>query len=309
MKDLSKRTAVLVRFGYDGAGFYGLQPQPGVRTAGAALEERLRAAAGARPKGLAFAARTDRGVHAEKNLATCYFLADKGAPAAERNRVVDVDAVARAAAVDRDDGLRDVVVCAVDPRVHARGISRGKHYRYVLRGGVDPEPEQPGPHEAERPDGGPADADGGPFRFTDPHRWSVAPPLDLARMQAAAAQLRGTFDFSSFRAGGCSAASPIKTLYRFDVTADGADVVVDLVGDAFVRKMVRNLIGLLAEVGTGWRPVDDVARVVAARHRQAAGITAPPQGLTLMAVGSAWPPDGSWLLPDCPKDHVVDDGD
>lgn len=279
MKDLSKRTAVLVRFGYDGAGFYGLQPQPGVPTAGGALEARLRAAAGARPKGLAFAARTDRGVHAEKNLATCYFLADKGDAPLD----LDVDALAAAAAADRDDGLRDVVVCAVDPRVHARGISRGKHYRYVFRGGCAPD-----------------DLD-------DARRWRVAPALDVGAMAAAAAQLEGTHDFSSFRAGGCSAASPTKTLYRFDVAKDGADVVVDLVGDAFVRKMVRNLMGLLAEVGSGWRAVADVDRVVAARDRQAAGITAPPQGLTLVAVGSAWPADGSWRLPDCPPDDVADD--
>ena len=291
MKDLSKRSAVLVRFGYDGARFFGLQPQPGLPTAGAALFARLHEAACARPKGLAFAARTDRGVHAERNLATAYFLADKGAAPLNWS-AVDVAAVAERAAVDRDDGLRDVEVYAVDPRVHARGISRGKHYRYVVRGGVDVE---------------------GAEALADPQRWRVAPVLDVDAMSAAAAQLVGTHDFSSFRAGGCSAASPTKTLYRFDVStvvaADGAtDIVVDLVGDAFVRKMVRNLLGLLAEVGAGWRRVDDVAGIVAARHRQAAGLTAPPQGLTLVAVGSAWPPDGSWRLPDCPADddHAAD---
>ncbi len=286
VKDLSKRTAVLVRFGYDGKGFYGLQPQPGVATAGAALEARLRAAAGARPKGLAFAARTDRGVHADANLATAYFLADKGQP----DLALDVAAVAARAAVDRDDGLKDVVVCAVDPRVHARGISRGKHYRYVLRGGVDPGADGAG--------------------LDDPRRWRVAPALDVVAMRAAAAQLKGTHDFSSFRAGGCSAASPVKTMFRFDVDEDGADVVVNLVGDAFVRKMVRNLIGVLAEVGTGWRPAADIPRILEARHRQSAGMTAPPQGLTLVAVGCAWPADGSWRLPDCPPDDVDgDDGD
>jgi tRNA pseudouridine38-40 synthase len=286
VKDLSKRAAVLVRFGYDGSRFWGLQPQPGLPTAGGALEARLHDAAGLRPRGLAFAARTDRGVHADANLATCFFVDDAGA-------AVDVAAVARAAAADRDDGLRDVAVFAVDPRVHARGVSRGKRYRYRLRGGVDV-----------------VDVDDDDA-LVDPRRWRVAPRLDVARMQAAADRLKGSHDFSSFRAGGCSAATPRKTLYRFDVAPDGDDVVVDLVGDAFVRKMVRNLIGLLAEIGAGWRDGDDVEAgvdaVLAARHRQAAGLCAPPQGLTLVAVGSAWPDDGSWLLPECPV--VRDDDD
>lgn len=270
MKDLSRRTAVLVRFGYDGSGFWGLQPQPGLKTAGGALEQRLLEAAGHRPKGLAFAARTDRGVHAERNLATCWFGPGKG----EADVVIDFDEFAARVGADRDDGLKDVSVLQVPPTVHARGISRGKHYRYILRGGVD---------EAS---------------LDDAAAFAVVPELDVVRMRAAAAILRGRHDFSSFRAGGCSAASADKHLMHFDVT-DGGDgrVVVDLKGDAFLRKMVRNLMGLLAEVGTGWRSIDDVAAVLAAKHRQAAGICAPPQGLTLVAVGCAWPPDGSWLLP------------
>lgn len=282
MKDLSKRTAILVRFGYDGAGFWGLQPQPGLPTAGGALEKRLQEAASARPKGLAFAARTDRGVHAEHNLATCWFGPSKG----EADVVIDFAALASAAAGDRDDGLKNVVVVQVPPTVHARGISRGKHYRYRLRGGVVV-------------DGAATDA------LQDPRRWRIAPALDVKRMQEAAAILRGSHDFSSFRAGGCSAASANKNLFRLDVSAvddadQGNDVVVDLVGDAFVRKMVRNLIGLLVEVGSGWRAVSDVAAVLEANNRQAAGICAPPEGLTLVAVGSAWPADGRWLLPDVP---------
>ncbi len=297
MKDLSKRTALLVRFGYDGAGFFGLQPQPGLQTAGGALEKRLhdavsQQAPGARPKGLAFAARTDRGVHAVANLATCYFLADKGTPALS----IDVDALGRAAAVDRPDGLRHVEVRRVPPNVHARGISRGKHYRYLLRdrcdpAGLDGELED-GPHDG----------------LQDGQRWRVVPPLDVDVMNAAASVLAGRHDFSSFRAGGCTAAQAQKTLYRFEVSRRGDDVVVDLVGDAFLRKMVRNLVGFLAEIGSGWRPfvVVDVVAVLEARHRQAAGLCAPPDGLTLMAVGSAWPDDGEWLLPDAPAVRVVD---
>ncbi len=268
MKDLSDRTALLVRFGYDGGRFWGLQPQRGLPTAGAALARRLTEAAGAPPKGLCFAARTDRGVHALSNLATCYWRLD-----------VDVDNVLQALSQERDDGLLAVHGACVPPTVHARGISRGKHYRYRIRD------QQAGDD------------------LDDTRAWRVVPTLDPARMQEAARALLGRHDFSSFRAGGCSAATAEKTLYRIDVSRDGADIVVDLVGDAFLRKMVRNLVGLLAEVGSGWRPVDDVVAVLGARVRQAAGVCAPPEGLTLVAVGCAWPDDGSALLEGTPHER------
>jgi tRNA pseudouridine38-40 synthase len=269
-KDLSRRTAVLVRFGYDGARFHGLQPQPGLPTAGGALRDRLTAAAGAPPSGLAFAARTDRGVHACSNLATCYWRTP-----------VDVAAVAAAAAVDTADGLRDVVVVAVPPTVHARGISRGKHYRYRIEDGSDP------------------------ACLDDATAWRIVPPVDVGRMAAGAARLVGRHDFTSLRGAGCSAASADKTLFSLDVVrAVCGAIVVDVVGDAFVRHMVRNLVGLLVEVGTGLRAPGDIDAVLAARSRQAGGLMAPGAGLTLVAVGAAWPPDGSGRLPGTPADDA-----
>jgi tRNA pseudouridine38-40 synthase len=274
VKDLRHRVTVLVRFGYDGARFFGLQPQPGVPTAGAALEARLAAAAGQPAKGLAFSARTDRGVHAEKNLATCFFLT--GVVKGVDHGVVDVDAVRAAVVVDRDDGIGVVELLPIPPTVHARSVSRGKHYRYRVRA-VDVDS---------------VDVD------TDGHRWLVVPHIDVVQMRAAAAQLVGHHDFTSFRGGGCTAASAEKHVWRIDVDEADGDVVVDICGDAFLRKMVRNVMGVLVEVGTGWRAASDVADILAAKDRRRAGLCAPPEGLTLVQVGSAWPDDGSWLLPD-----------
>jgi tRNA pseudouridine38-40 synthase len=266
-KDLSRRKAVLVRFGYDGARFFGLQPQPGLPTAGGALLDRLTKAVGARPSGLAFAARTDRGVHAERNLATCYWRKDVVGD-------VDVDRLAAAVHADTGDGLRDVELVGVPPTVHARGISRGKHYRYRIKDGADPD------------------------ELDDTAAWRIVPAVDVAAMGAAALHLRGRHDFSSLRGGGCSASSAEKTLFSLTIArADDGAVTVDVVGDAFVRHMVRNLVGLLVEVGTGLRSPADVDGILAARHRQAAGLMAPGAGLTLVAVGSSWPADGSGRLP------------
>ena len=258
MKDLSDRTTLLVAFGYDGARFFGLQPQLDRPTAGAALIARLTEAFGTPPRGLAFAARTDRGVHATHNLATCWY---RDLPAPD-------DGLAELAR-ERDDGLRAVSAVRIPPQVHARGASRGKHYRYVVEDGCGPD-----------------------SRSSDV-AWRIVPIIDVKRAQGAARLLMGTHDFSSLRGGGCDAQSTEKTLSLVQVGRVEEQVVIDVVGNAFLRKMVRNLVGLLVEVGTGWREPADVATILAAKSRMAAGLCAPPEGLTLVQVGFAWPPDGS----------------
>jgi tRNA pseudouridine38-40 synthase len=259
-KDFSDRLTLLITFGYDGGRFYGLQAQPDRPTAGAALAARLEAAAGRKASGLVYAARTDRGVSALENRATCYF----------RKLDVPPDVIRQALLTDTKDGLWVRAVDVVPPTVHARGEARGKHYRYRVEDGAAPD------------------------ALLSLTAWRVVPPLDLAPMRAAAAQLTGTHDFSSLRGAGCTAAETTKTLRTIAVHRRADAVTIDVVGDAFLRKMVRNLVGLLVEVGTGWRPAAQLPAVLAARHRQAAGLCAPPEGLTLVRVGFGWPPSGDY---------------
>ena len=264
------RFQLLVRFGYDGARFHGVQPQGmGISTAGQAVKDRLLQAAGVPPKALNFAARTDAGVHAIANLATCYFR-DVDDAAAEQIR--------RRLEQARDDGLVHVRAFRVPPTVHARGSARGKRYRYLVDDNADPA-------QLER------------------HRsWAVVPALDIDAMRAAARHLEGTHDFSSLRGGNCSAASATKTLARvriggpFPLQQGQHRFLVEVAGNAFLRKMMRNLTALLVEIGAGLRSPDDVPAILATRDRSAAGVCAPPQGLTLLVVGCAWPEDGTGLI-------------
>src|SRR5262249_54001474 len=73
-------------------------------------------------------------------------------------------------------------------------------------------------------------------------------------------------------------------------------IVVEVAGTAFVRKMLRNLVALLVEVGAGLRDPDDVVAILEARDRKQAGLCGPPSGLCLVEVGCAWPEDGSGLI-------------
>ncbi|MFL5287370.1 MAG: tRNA pseudouridine(38-40) synthase TruA [Rhodopila sp.] len=115
--------------------------------------------------------------------------------------------------------------------------------------------------------------------------WHVAVPLDAAAMHEAAQRLLGRHDFTSFRAASCQARSPMRTLDRLDVTRNGD--IIELVTEArsFLHHQVRNFAGTLKLVGEGRWTADRVAAALAACDRAAAGPTAPPEGLTLTAVG------------------------
>lgn len=263
-----RRIQFLFRFGYDGSRFHGLQPQPTLPTAGGALRERIRAAAEQAPRALAFSARTDAGVHAQLNLATCWLVGPMDA----------VDFCQRVT-MPRDDGLFFVQVEMVPTNVHARGIARGKRYRYIIEDGCDE------------------------TKIDSRYAWQIVPQLDLDRMREGAKHLEGTFDFSSFRAARCNMQSAEKTLTRVRIygplplAENRRRIFIELCGNAFLRKMVRIIVGTLAEVGAHLRPPADVACIRDAKSRTAAGITAPARGLVLLRVGCAWPEDGSRLLP------------
>lgn len=115
--------------------------------------------------------------------------------------------------------------------------------------------------------------------------WWIRRPLDLDRMREAARDLLGTHDFEAFRAAGCVAKHAVRTLYALDLRPGAhARVELEVVGNAFVRNMVRIIAGTLAEVGVGKRSPDSVRDVLARRSRAGAGMTAPPQGLCLEEV-------------------------
>jgi tRNA pseudouridine38-40 synthase len=113
-------------------------------------------------------------------------------------------------------------------------------------------------------------------------------------MMRAGQALVGTHDFTSFAASDGSHNSAVRSLYTIELHADGPRLDVTFVGSAFLKQMVRNLVGTLVEVGQGKRAPDSMAAILAARDRRTAGATAPALGLTLERV---------WLKtdPDAPK--------
>jgi tRNA pseudouridine38-40 synthase len=108
--------------------------------------------------------------------------------------------------------------------------------------------------------------------------------LDEGRMRAAASFLLGEHDFSAFRAMECQARSPVRRVHRLDVRRDGEIVNIDVVADSFLHHMVRNIAGVLIDIGSGKQEPEWAQGVLAGRDRTLGGVTAPSQGLCLMAV-------------------------
>ena len=114
--------------------------------------------------------------------------------------------------------------------------------------------------------------------------WWVPRPLDIELMRQGAQYLLGHHDFSSFRAAACQAKSPIKTLDKLDISAQGEEVIFNVEARSFLHHQVRNFVGTLKLVGEGRLTPEDVKRILEAKNRSAAGPTAPASGLYLARV-------------------------
>ena len=233
---------------YDGTEYHGWQIQPDGPTIQGVLEAALKRMLGEAVR-VAAAGRTDAGVHAAGQVVS--FSLQREVPADTLLRALN-------ALTPRDVTIRDAQVVAddFDPRRAAR--SRVYVYRIVNTRWPSP--------------------------FWRRYAWHVPRPLDVERMRAAGAVLLGKHDFTSFQAAGCDADNPVRRVLRSEIETVDPLVVYTIEATAFLRHMVRNIIGTLVEVGSGERTVDDVARLLAARDRTLAGPTVPACGLCLQRV-------------------------
>lgn len=240
------RIAAIVE--YDGSDFSGWQWQDDAPSVQQAVESALSQVANA-PIRVTTAGRTDAGVHASAQV--IHF--DTNALRSDYSWI-------RGANSNLPDSVALLWAGEIDPGFHARFAATGRQYCYViLNRSVRPT------YLAKR--------------VTHEYR-----PLDVERMQAAALHLFGTHDFSSFRAVQCQAKSPVRTLRELNVTRQGDFIVIKADANAFLHHMVRNLAGVLMEIGAGEKEPDWALEVLNARDRTLGGVTASPAGLYLTAV-------------------------
>ncbi|MFT5573542.1 MAG: tRNA pseudouridine38-40 synthase [Cryomorphaceae bacterium] len=234
---------------YDGSAFSGWQTQKhDVRTVQEAVEAALSKVAD-QVTTIITAGRTDRAVHASHQV--IHFDSD-----AERSSFAWCRGTNRF--LDRD--VRLLWVCPVNDEFHARFAALSRSYRFIIYN---------------------APIKSALYRHfvTHEHR-----ELDSLNMTMAAECLLGEHDFSSFRAAGCQAHSPVRNLLHFELQQKDHWIWFDVTANAFLQHMVRNLAGSLIEVGAGERKVDWMAEVLEHKDRTKAGATAQPNGLYLVGV-------------------------
>ncbi|MCK4426072.1 MAG: tRNA pseudouridine(38-40) synthase TruA [Deltaproteobacteria bacterium] len=129
--------------------------------------------------------------------------------------------------------------------------------------------------------------------FWNERAWLLNRSLDIHSMEKALSPLIGTHDFSAFKASGSNAKTGIRTIYSCEIKAitgeifppsGGLHYMFTIAANGFLRYMVRNIVGLLVQIGIRTRSHKDMANVLASKDRSSAGPTAPPQGLYLEQV-------------------------
>lgn len=240
-------TRVRLEIEYDGSGFSGWARQPGLRTVQGELETAL-ATVLREAIELTVAGRTDTGVHALGQVASFETAAEVPPDLARSLNGVGPDDIAVRAAAVVGDGF------------DARRDARSRTYRYRIFARATPSPFERG------------------RALWWPHR------LDRDALEACAAALLGTHDFTAF--------TPTQTDHvRFDRDVLNAAWTFDhdlaqfhITADAFMRNMVRVLVGTQLEVASGRRTLNSFKQLLRGAARSEAGDTAPPHGLYLESV-------------------------
>jgi tRNA pseudouridine38-40 synthase len=238
---------------YRGAAYAGWQRQENAVAVQQVVEEALERLLGHAVR-IVGASRTDAGVHARAQVAHL-----------ELPRDFPPRGLVHGTNRHLPEDVRVLAAAAMPPGFHARKHAAGKEYLYRLsRAAVI----------------SPLDA-----LFVAP----APAALDLDRMARAASSLPGRHDFSAFALAGGSHGQPFRRIFSARWEERGEEIAFQVVGEGFLRGMVRALVGTLVEVGTGRRTPESFAGLLAGRPRGEAGPTAPARGLVLRRV--LYPPE------------------
>ncbi|MFC0409423.1 tRNA pseudouridine(38-40) synthase TruA [Roseomonas elaeocarpi] len=230
---------------YDGAPYAGWQRQENAPSIQQLIEEAAAPLNGGQPAATVAAGRTDAGVHAVGQVARIEIALDL--PPERVREAIN--------ARTRPHPVAVVAAARAPEGWNARFSATRRGYRYRI---LD-RPARPA---------------------LDLGRvWHLPRRLDAAAMHAAAQGLLGRHDFSAFRASACQAKDALRTLDRLDVFRDGDEIIILAEARSFLHHQVRNMVGTLAEVGSGRRSVSWPAEVLARCERRLAGQTAPAEGL------------------------------
>jgi tRNA pseudouridine38-40 synthase len=239
---------IALKLAYDGRGYPGWQTQSNGLAIQDCVERALRTVAGA-PVVTVCAGRTDAGVHAISQVV--HFECDSARP---------ISAWVRGVNSHLPDSIAVQAATEVDEQFHARYSARRRRYTYLV------------------------------YRASQRHpllegraAW-VFDPLEVESMREAAGHLVGRHDFSAFRSSQCQAKTPVRDLQSLVIDEQGPLLRVQLVANAFLHHMVRNIVGALIWIGAGKRPAAWMRELLQEADRTRAAPTFAPDGLYLTGV-------------------------
>jgi len=244
----SRRNIKLV-LEYDGASYHGWQRQAGALSIQEVIETRLGVMLGHRV-GVYASGRTDAGVHAKGQVVNFHTLTS-----------LTPDEILKGLNSLLPDDIVVLMAEEVDESFHARFSAVSKVYEY---------------HILNRPVAS---------ALMRNYAWHIRRPLALAPMEECLKRIRGPNDFSAFMASGSRTSSTERNMLRAVLERPWPDELkFTFEANGFLRRMVRNLIGTIVEVGKGHRTADDFERIIRSGDRKRAGMTAPGHGLYLVSV-------------------------
>jgi tRNA pseudouridine38-40 synthase len=234
---------------YDGESYYGWQRHNEHPTIQAALEDAVTKCFGLRHN-IEGSGRTDRGTHAEGQIATILLPEN-----------IDEEATLKSLNEVLDSSIEIINLEKVSDDFHARSSALGKCYKFKIWNHIDLPPERAG------------------------KVWYIPEQLDVKLMKDACHHFVGTLDFASFaKVPNFKRTTSVRAVYSFALTWEGPLLTFSIIGEGFLYKMVRNIVRAVVKVGEGRTVVNRIPQIIKAKNRNAAPGTAPASGLYLDTV-------------------------
>lgn len=233
---------------FDGTNYCGWQSQPNGATVQDEIEKRINTITTEDIR-IHSSGRTDAGVHAEHMVAIFH-----------TEREIDTEKFKLSMNALLPDDIVLLKVESVDMSFHSRKSAKRKVYEYHIL------------NRQER------------SVFLNRYAWHVRKPLDVDRMIAASKLLLGEHDFAAFASVGGSVKTTVRTIHEINIVRGGDMIVITCTGSGFLKQMVRNIVGLLVQVGQGKFDVGFVTEVLKKMSKEKLYVTAPACGLFLKNV-------------------------
>lgn len=238
----------LIKFSYDGTAYSGFQSQPNLDTIQDRLEEALKIINNGKKTNIVATGRTDKGVHA-----LCqYAHAD-----------IDVDIteykLKRAMNSNLPEDIHVIETKVVPDDFHARYNVKSKEYKYYINLG-----------------------EYNPLERNYVFQYNYV--LNIEAMKDAIKVFLGTHDFRAFVTESKEKENCVRTIEYVNIEPIDNKLIITFTGDGFLRYQVRNMVGILIQVGENKISTEDVEKILESKDRTTTGKTAPPEGLYLTKV-------------------------